>query len=188
MLATSTANISTGVTTKHLLTVRTWTSGQHPTNLDCCMTQRKQSVSPLTDGTWGTTRNWPSRVSASTADWWTDLFYESSCGHNIGPRWYRCRDSRFLTSRPQVGRSGSPVGTDSDRDASSLLSRLGQKNQEWRREGFNSIDVSNSNFLDWIPSSRSLYSMPGGLSNIGFATSSLPACANSKLQRSGPEH
>ena len=50
ILATSTANMSTGVTTKHLLMVRAWTPGQHPTTLDCCMTQRKQPVSPLTDG------------------------------------------------------------------------------------------------------------------------------------------
>jgi len=50
MLATSTANNSTGVTTKHLLTVRAWTPGQHPTNLGCCMTKRKQPVSPLTNG------------------------------------------------------------------------------------------------------------------------------------------
>jgi len=32
---------------------------------------------------------------------------------------------------------------------------------------------------DWIPSSQSLYSLRGQLSNLGFATSSLPACANS---------
>jgi len=32
---------------------------------------------------------------------------------------------------------------------------------------------------DWISSSRSSYSMPGRLSNLGFATYSLPACANS---------
>ena len=41
---------------------------------------------------------------------------------------------------------------------------------------------------DWIPSSGSLYSMPGRHSNLGFATSSVPACANSKFQRSGEEH
>jgi len=41
---------------------------------------------------------------------------------------------------------------------------------------------------DWIPSSRSSYSTPGRLSNLGFATSSLPACANSKYQISGEEH
>ena len=51
MWVTSTVGMSTVVTTKHLLTVRAWTPGQHPTALDCCMTQRKQQVSPLTDGT-----------------------------------------------------------------------------------------------------------------------------------------
>jgi len=50
MLATSTVNMSTGVTTKHLLTVRAWTPGQHPTTLDCCMTQSKQPLSSLIDG------------------------------------------------------------------------------------------------------------------------------------------
>ena len=35
MLATSTANMSTEVKTKHLLTVRVWTPGQHPTTLVC---------------------------------------------------------------------------------------------------------------------------------------------------------
>ena len=51
MLVTSTANMSTGVTTKHLLTVRAWTPGQHQTNLDCCITQRKRPVFSLTGGT-----------------------------------------------------------------------------------------------------------------------------------------
>jgi len=41
---------------------------------------------------------------------------------------------------------------------------------------------------DWIPSSRSSYSMPGRLSNLGSATSSIPACASSKFQRSGEEY
>jgi len=36
---------------------------------------------------------------------------------------------------------------------------------------------------NWIPSSRSLYSKPGRLSNLGFVTSSLLACTNSKFQR-----
>jgi len=44
-LVTSTANTSTGVTTKHLLMVRAWTPGQYPTTLDCCITQRKQPAS-----------------------------------------------------------------------------------------------------------------------------------------------
>jgi len=74
MLATSTANMSTGATTKHPLTVRAWTPGQHPTTLDCCMTQKKQPVSPLTDGTSAPTQTWPSRVSARTADRRTDVF------------------------------------------------------------------------------------------------------------------
>ena len=41
MLATSTANMSTGDTAKHLLTVRTRSPGQQPTTLRCCKTQRK---------------------------------------------------------------------------------------------------------------------------------------------------
>ena len=43
MLVTSTANMSTVVTTKHLLTLRAWTPGQHPTTLHFCITQRKQA-------------------------------------------------------------------------------------------------------------------------------------------------
>ena len=50
-LVTSTANMSTGATTIHLMTVRALTPGQRPTTLDCCMTQRKQPVFSLTDGT-----------------------------------------------------------------------------------------------------------------------------------------
>jgi len=46
---------------------------------------------------------------------------------------------------------------------------------------------SQENLRDWIPSSRSLYSTPGRLSNLGSATSSVPACANSKFQRSREE-
>ena len=62
------------VMTKHLLTVRAWTSGQHPTALDRCMTQSKQPVSSLTDGTSAPTRSWLSGVSARTADCRTDVF------------------------------------------------------------------------------------------------------------------
>jgi len=40
---------------------------------------------------------------------------------------------------------------------------------------------SQDNLRDWIPSSRSSYSTPGRLSNLGFATSSVPAGANSKF-------
>jgi len=67
-------HVSTGVTTKHLLTVRTWTLGQHPTTLDCCMTQRKRPVSLLTDGTSAPIWTWPSRVSARTANCRTHVF------------------------------------------------------------------------------------------------------------------
>jgi len=74
MLMTSTANMPTAVTTKPLLTVRAWTPGQHPTTLDCCMTQRKQPVSPLMDVTLAPTRTWPSRVSVKTADCRSDVF------------------------------------------------------------------------------------------------------------------
>ena len=56
----------------------------------------------------------------------------------------------------------------------SLLLPLDARSQEYTR--------------DWTPSSRSLYSMPGRFSNLGSATSSIPACTNSKFQRSGEEH
>jgi len=102
MLVTSTANMSTGVTTKHPLMVRAWTPAQHPTTLDCCMTQRKQSVSPLTDRMSAPTQTWPSRVSAMTADCETDLIKDSSCGHNIGPPSKRHQDSRFLAHSDPV--------------------------------------------------------------------------------------
>jgi len=95
MLVTSTANTSTGFTTKHPLTVRAWTPGQHPTTFNCCMTQMKQ-ISFLTDGTSAPTRNWASRVAARTVDYWTDVYYESSRGHNIDPPSQRHQDSRFL--------------------------------------------------------------------------------------------
>jgi len=45
---------------------------------------------------------------------------------------------------------------------------------------------SRESLRDWIPSSRSLYSTPGRLSNL--ATSSVPTCAKSKFQKSGEEH
>ena len=49
MLVTSTANMSTGVTANHFLTVRAWTPGQHLTTLDCCITQRNRQflLSPM---------------------------------------------------------------------------------------------------------------------------------------------
>jgi len=59
-------------------------SGQNQTTLDCCMIQRKQLVSSLTDGTSAPTQTWPSRASARTVDCRTDVFLESSHGQNIG--------------------------------------------------------------------------------------------------------
>ena len=47
MLATSTANMLTEATTKHFLTVRAWTTGQQPTTLGCCTTQREQFLLSL---------------------------------------------------------------------------------------------------------------------------------------------
>ena len=47
---------------------------------------------------------------------------------------------------------------------------------------------SQESLWDWTPSSRSLYSTLGRPSNRGSATSSIPACANSKFQISGEEH
>jgi len=38
--------------------------GQHPTTLNCCITQKKQTVSPLLDGPPAPTWTWLSRVSA----------------------------------------------------------------------------------------------------------------------------
>ena len=161
----------------------------------------------------------------------------------------------------------APVGTDSDRSTSSLLSRLQQKQERWE-EAVTSIDFWNSShkawrtitkltgrsgcssrlcpvttnsitlqfmkkeahktschestrfvnkqlpdlwkiqtpnplgrkslllpsdawnqesLQDWIPSCWSSYSTPGQLSNLACATFLLPACTNSKLQRSGEE-
>jgi len=72
MLATSTANMSTGVTTKHPLTVRAWTPEQHPTTFVCYIAQRKQPAS-LTDGASAPTQTWLLRVMAKTADCQTDV-------------------------------------------------------------------------------------------------------------------
>ena len=47
---------------------------------------------------------------------------------------------------------------------------------------------SQESLRDWIPCSQSLYSTPGRLSNLGFATYSLSACATSKFHRSGEEN
>jgi len=69
-----TANMSTGTTAKHLLRARDWTPDQQPTTLGCCMTQRKQSVYPLTDGPSASPRVWPSRVSARKTGCRTDVF------------------------------------------------------------------------------------------------------------------
>ena len=46
---------------------------------------------------------------------------------------------------------------------------------------------SQESLRDWIPSSRSSYSTPRRLLSLGFATYSVPACANSKFQRSEEE-
>ena len=73
MLVTSIVNMSTGVTTKHLRTVRAWTPGQHQTTLDYCVTQRKHPAS-LINGTSAPIQTWPLRVSARTADCRTDVF------------------------------------------------------------------------------------------------------------------
>ena len=43
----------------------------------------------------------------------------------------------------------APVGTDSDRAISSLLSRLGQKKQKWWEEAVNSIDFSHASRKAW---------------------------------------
>ena len=91
MLVTSTANMSTGVTAKHPLTVRAWTFEQQPTTSGCCTSQREQPASPLIDETLAPTRTWPLRVLARTADCRTDVFWESSRSHITYPG---CRHGR----------------------------------------------------------------------------------------------
>ena len=91
--------MSTGITTKHLPTVRAWASGQHPTTLDCCMNQRHQPVSTLTDGT-----STPTQISSSqvlTRKARQTFFLESSCSYNISPPSKRHQDSRFLPTAIQ---------------------------------------------------------------------------------------
>ena len=131
MLATSTANTSTGVPTKHPLTVRAWTPGQHPTTLDYCMTQREQPVSPLTGET-----------SAPAL-----------CGQTMYPTWTSQELCAVLAQRVRDPLSHrfirATVGTDSDRAASSLLFRLQQKKQKRWEETVNSIDFSHSNRKAW---------------------------------------
>jgi len=57
---------------------------------------------------------------------------------NYVPLWYKECETLYRSFIP------APVGTDSDRAASSLLSRLGQKKQERWEEAVNSIDFSHS--------------------------------------------
>ena len=59
------------------------------TTSGCCMTQRKQPVSSLTNGTSAPTRTLNSLSSANAADCRTDMFWERSRGHNIGPASWR---------------------------------------------------------------------------------------------------
>jgi len=62
---------------KHLLMVRAWTPGQHPTTLDCYITERKQPVSSLHDGKFPPTQTWPSHVFVRKADYQTGKFLHS---------------------------------------------------------------------------------------------------------------
>jgi len=64
--------------------VRAWIPEQHPATLVCCITQRKQPASSLTNETSAPTQTWPSRVSARKADCQTDVYEECSRGHKIG--------------------------------------------------------------------------------------------------------
>jgi len=64
------------------------------------------------------------------------------------------------------------VGTDSDRAASSLLSRLGQKNQERWEEVVNSIDFSDSSRKAW----RTINKLTG---RSGCSFHQCPVSANS---------
>ena len=113
MLVTSTANMSTGITTKHLLTVRAWAPGHQQTTLDSYMIQRKHPVSSLTNETSAPTQTWPSRASTRTASCQTDVSWEISRGHNIGPPSWRHQDSRFLPTaiRWSVGTFSRLIGS-----------------------------------------------------------------------------
>jgi len=64
----------------------------------------------------------------------------------------------------------TPVGTDSVRAASSLLSRLGQKKQERREEAVNSIDFSHSSRKAW----RTINNLLAGLDAPFTSAPSLP--------------
>ena len=75
------------------------------------------------------------------------------CRKKYVPCWYKGCETLFRSF------TRAPVGTDSDRVASSLLSRFGQKKQERWEEAVNSIDFSHSNRKAWRtinePSGRS---------------------------------
>jgi len=77
-LATSNANMSTGATTKHLMTVNNRHPGQQPTTLVCCKTHREQPVSSLIDGTSSVGQGQPTA-------WQTFVFQESFRGHDTDP-------------------------------------------------------------------------------------------------------
>jgi len=104
-----------------------------------------------------------------------------------------CAPSRQTTSpRNSQERGTQGRGRDSTRLNNKQLPHLGKipttvcLNPLGRRGlllPFRRLKQGKTPQLDSI--SRSLYSTPGQLSNLGFATSSLPACANSKFQRSG---
>jgi len=66
----------------------------------------------------------------------------------------------------------APVGTDSDRAASSLLSQLRQKKQEWWVEAVNSIDFSHSSRKVW----RTINKLTG---KSGRSSCLCPTSANS---------
>ena len=53
-------------------------------NLGLLYNPKKQPASSHTDGASAPTQTWPSRISARIADCRTDVFLESSRGHNIG--------------------------------------------------------------------------------------------------------
>jgi len=80
MLRTSAANMSTGVTAQHLLTVRNRPPWQQSTTA-LLQDLKGGPVSPLIDGTSTPTRTCPSRVSAMTTDRLTDVFIGRSRGH-----------------------------------------------------------------------------------------------------------
>ena len=245
--------MSTGVTTKQLLTVRAWTPGQHPTTLDCRMIQRKQPVSShrwnvgtnpdLAFGGFGQDKRLPDRHvlgkflrsqhrpshitpprlkvpshsdpvkrwNFRKADWKRLCLLTCESIERLPPpdtlnieRAYQDFCESVLSAAKQCIPRGrrknyvscwykecetlyrsfiqAPVGTESDRAASSLLSWQEQKWQEGCEEAVNSIDFSHSSRKAW----RTINKLTG---RSGHFSRLCPILANSialQLVTNGP--